>query len=257
VPRATYPPDRIRCRPFGAFALAALVVTCGCAAPAASPAALSWSSGPQRFPPPEERRPELGPRPWKVGEARPTGYLAVTEYNDITLTPVGGGENLALDDDLSVPTIGGGFQFKLGGEDIDLGLEFLLAFSGRGNVSAFVVGGGGAAVAVDIDLLICDFYGGPFASLWVSERVRVYGSAGPLVQFAGYDQYGADKSYDDDGSGFGTGWYGRVGVEFFTTWGTSLGVGVRYSDSNIELDDRLGELDAYGLEYAITLTTEW
>jgi len=259
VPPATdaSPCHTPRCR-FGwrAVVLALLPATAGCAASPA-PAALDWASGPQRFPPPVERPPGLGPRRWEVGEARPTGYLAVTEYNDITLTQSGGGSNLATDDDLSVPTIGGGFQFKLGGNDIDLGLEILLALSGRGKVSAFVFGSGGTAVAVDIDLLICDFYGGPFASLWVTERVRIYGGAGPLVQFAGYDQRGADQSFDDDGSGFGVGWYGRVGVELFTHWGTSIGVGVRFSDSSIELDDHLGDLDAYGTEYAITVTTEW
>lgn len=256
APKITWIPTLSRPFRWRAAALVSLLATAGCAAPAA-PAALAWSSEPQRFPPPELRNPELGPRYWEVGEARPTGYLAVTQYNDITLTPSGGGDNFATDDDLSVPTIGGGFQFKLGGEDIDLGLEILLAFSGRGNVSAFVAGGGGAAVAVDIDLLICDFYGGPFASLWVSKRVRIYGGAGPLVQFAGYDQSGGDQLYDDDGSGFGTGWYGRAGIEYFTIWGTSVGVGVRYSDSSIELDDNFGDLDAYGMEYAITITTEW
>jgi hypothetical protein len=238
------------------LAVALLAASVGCAAPAAPPA-LAWSTGPQRFPPPEERRPELGPRYWEVGEARPTGYLAVTEYSDITLTQAGTAGNQAIDDDLSVPTIGGGFQFKLGGDAIDLGLEVLLALSGRGNVGAFVAGGGGAVVVIDLDLLLCDIYGGPFASLWVTERVRVYGAAGPLVQFAGYDQSGADELYDDDGSGFGTGWYGRVGVEYFTSWGTSIGVGVRYSDSSIELEDHLGDLDAYGMEYAFTVTTEW
>lgn len=251
------PPPRGR---FGwrAVVLALLSVTASCAAsPEPAPAALAWATGPQRFPPPEERPPGLGPRPWEVGEARPTGYLAVTQYNDITLTASSGGPNLATDDDLSVPTIGGGFQFKLGGDDIDLGLEILLAFSGRGNVGAFVFGPGGAAVAVDLDLLICDFYGGPFASVWVSERVRLYGGAGPLVQFVGYDQKAVDDSFDDDGTGFGVGWYGRVGIEFFTSWGTSVGVGARFSDSSIELDNNLGDLDAYGTEYAITLTTEW
>ena len=88
-------------------------------------------------------------------------------------------------------------------------------------------------------------------------RLRLYGSAGPLVQFAGYDQQGVDESFDEDGSGFGTGWYGRAGLEYFTSWGTSVGIGVRYIESNIELDDFIGELDAIGMEYAITVTTEW
>jgi hypothetical protein len=248
-----------RCALASALTIGALLA--GCAAPPAPPALAApelaaWSSVPQRFPPPEERDPRLGPR-WQAGEVRPTGYLGITQYEDITLTRGGEGPNLAQDDDLQTPTIGGGFLFKLGGEAIDLGVEAMLSISGRGSVSAFVSGSGGTAVLVDIDLLICDLYGGPFASVWIADKWRLYGSAGPLVQFAGYDQQGVDESFDEDGSGFGTGWYGRAGLEYFTSWGTSVGIGVRYIDSNIELDDFIGEIDAVGMEYAITVTTEW
>jgi hypothetical protein len=133
----------------------------------------------------------------------------------------------------------------------------MLAIGGRGSVAAFDSGSGGTAVLVDLDLLICDIYGGPFASLWIADKWRVYGAAGPLVQFVGYDQDSGDELLDDGGSGFGTGWYARTGIEYFTAWGTSVGIGVRYLESNVELDDFIGELDAIGFEYAITVTTEW
>lgn len=236
-------------------ALTLLSLAVGCAAPA-TPVPAAWSSSPQRFPPWEERPRELGPLPWEVGQARPTGYLAVTEYSDITLTNSSFGSEL-VDDDYSVPAIGGGAQFKLGGDRVDLGLEFLIAFSGRGNVAAFASGGGGTVVAVDIDLLIWDLYGGPFLSLWVTENVRIYGAAGPLVQFADYDQSAGDEAYEEDGSGFGTGWYGRVGIDFFTTWHTTIGIAARFFDTNIELDNSFAELDALGAEYAFTVTTGW
>ena len=130
------------------------------------------------------------------------------------------------------PVIGGGGQWVMGGgERLDLGLEGMINFGGRANALAFRVGGGGAAVAVDLDMLAIDLYGGPFASTFLGEKVRVYGSIGPMLQFVSYDENPTSAPFvGGSGSGFGTGLYARTGAEIRARPGTLVGLGVRASE---------------------------
>ena len=79
-----------------------------------------------------------------------------------------------------------------------MGAELMFSLSGRADAAAFVVGGGGAAVAIDVDLLIVEIFGGPFVSMDLGEKWRLYGAAGPVLQFADYDQSGNGLSDDAD-----------------------------------------------------------
>jgi hypothetical protein len=189
-------------------------------------------------------------RPWAPGEPLMHGFLGVSAFRRVEVEDgsVDGDEGDA--DEL--PTIGGGAQWKLGGSRSDFGLEGLLALSGRANAEAFVVGGGGAAVAIDVDLLLLELYGGPFASLWLGEKLRLYGAAGPLLQFADYQQTGGGLA--DDGSGFGYGYYGRAGLEFALPSRTLIGLGVRWSDSSVDLGGDLGDLELEGLQFLLTVS---
>jgi opacity protein-like surface antigen len=154
-----------------------------------------------------------------------------------------------------VPTIGGGGQWKLAGDRIDFGLEGMMAFGWRANALAFASGGGGAVVAIDVSLFLIELYGGPFVSLFLGERWRVYGAAGPMLQWASYDQESDVDGYSEDGSGFGTGWYARTGLEFAIRPGMMVGGGVRWSDSVVDLDSGLGDLDLEGVQWVFTVTT--
>ena len=151
-----------------------------------------------------------------------------------------------------LPVIGGGAQWKLGGERVDFGLEGLMSFSWRANAEAFVIGGGGAAVAVDVDISLFELYGGPFASLFLGDKLRLHGAAGPILQFADYEQEGGGLA--DDGSGFGAGWYARTGLEFVLPARTLLGFGVRWSDSTVDLGSGLGDLELEGLQAVVTVS---
>ena len=181
------------------------------------------------------------------------GLIGWSSFETVEVDESGGitidGDRGDLDE---IPLIGGGGQWKLGGERIDMGLETMLSFSWRGDAEAFVVGGGGAAVAIDVDLLLFEIYGGPFASTMLGDKVRVYGAAGPLFQFADYSEN--DDIIDDDGSGFGVGWYARTGVEFALPSRVLIGFGVRWSDSDIDLSGGLGDLEIEGLQGLITVT---
>ena len=192
---------------------------------------------------------------WATGRSLMQGYFGVLLLEDAerssgSLPPVN-----AADDDLArMPTLGGGAMYKLGGERMDWGVEGMLGFSGRAGATAFYAGGGGAAVAVDIDLLVFDLYAGPFVSVFLGERLRVYGAAGGLLQWASFDQSGASADDTGDGSGFGSGYYVRGGAEFSLSPGTMLGLGVRWSESRVDLSGDLGNLDLAGTQAVVTIS---
>jgi hypothetical protein len=140
----------------------------------------------------------------------------------------------------------------MGGERIDLGLEAGLNFNFRTNGGAFVAGGGGAVVAVDVDLWLMDVYGGFFANTFLGSKWRWYGGVGPLMQFASFQQQG--DGIDDSGSGFGLGWYVRTGLEYAVSRSTMIGLGARWSESDIDLSNGLGDIELSGTQVFFSVT---
>jgi hypothetical protein len=181
------------------------------------------------------------------------GFVGVTFAHDVEIE---GGEAGRVDGDDGeldeLPLLGGGAQWKLGGERVAFGLEGLLSVAWRSDAEAFVVGTGGAAVAIDVDLFVVELFGGPFASALLGETVRVYGGAGPLLQWADYDQSGAGLS--DDGSGFGSGLYARTGLELVFPSRVLVGFGVRWSDTRVDLGGELDDLEMDGLQAVVTVS---
>jgi hypothetical protein len=192
---------------------------------------------------PQSQAPASGRRRWRDGGAMLQGYLGATIY-DVERTE--GGVTVTADD-VEIPSIGGGGQWKLGGERIDFGLEGLLGFNWRSGSTAFATGGGGAVVAVDVDMFLFDLYGGPFASMFLGDAARVYVGGGPLMQWVFYDE-----GPNGDDSGFGLGYYVRTGLEFGLGGGSLLGAGVRWSDSSVDLGGSLGDVDVDGFLWMIT-----
>jgi len=187
---------------------------------------------------------------WSSGQALMQGFLGVSGYSNVEV------EDASIDGDKGdldqLPVLGGGAQWKLGGERVDIGIEGLLAFSWRANAEAWAVGGGGAAVAIDVDMSVFELYGGPFLSFFLGDKWRAYGAAGPLMQWVDYDQSGS--GLDEGGSGFGSGWYARAGLEFALPTRTMIGFGVRWSDTSVDLGGGLGDLEMDGLQALITFT---
>jgi hypothetical protein len=229
--------------PAAVLSLAALLQAPGFTERRASPSP-SASSSPQR----------VGAPFWPAGHTVMQGFLGAylletVEQSGGSAAPVDGS-----DDDLSqIPAIGGGAQWKYGGERVDFGFEGMISFGWTANATAFATGGSGAVIAVDVDLLLIDLYGGPFVSVFLGDRWRLYGAAGPMMHWAEYDQEGA--SVDDSGGGFGTGLYARTGLELIVRPDLMVGVGARWSDSTIDLNGGLGDLDVEGLQVALTVTT--
>ena len=205
----------------------------------------------RRYPTSTQTRPRMR---WAPGQVAMQGFFGAYEFTTISRS---GGDTPPVDgsdDSLSsLPALGGGGQWKLAGDRIDIGLEAMLSFGWRANAAAFSTGGGGAVVAVDVDMFLFDLYGGPFLNIFLGDKVRVYGAIGPVMTWADYDQDG--DNVNGGGSGFGTGWYTRAGAEFSVRPGLMLGGGVRWIDSTIDLDGGLGDMDLEGLQWAFTVTT--
>lgn len=207
-----------------------------------------------RNPPRSQGR--MGPHSWPVGAPLLQGYFGASLLEGIdrqggSLPPADG-----ADDDLAqYPILGGGAQWKLGGERVDFGFEGMLGFGWRANATAFAVGGGGAAIALNVDLTVFELYGGPFVSMFLNERLRAYAAAGPVMQWADYSQEGPlGQGLDGSGSGFGTGLYARTGLELATSPATLVGLGVRWFDTTVDLSGGLGDLDVDGLQVVLTVS---
>ena len=205
-----------------------------------------------------QQMPQQRSRPrWSKGQVVMQGFIGAGEYDTIEVSGGSGGfVDGSGEDSATAPVIGGGAQWKLGGERIDFGIEAMFAVSWRSNATAIAVGGGGAAVAVDVDSFLLEIYGGPVANMFLGEaqKTRVYVSAGPLIEWVNYNQGNDFENIDDSGSGFGTGWYARTGIEFALGGGTMMGIGFRWADSSVDLDGGLGDLDLAGYQVALTVT---
>jgi hypothetical protein len=249
-----------------------IVISClvgGCAAPTTlrsydlpsssieSAATVASRQAGSFVPPPGQQQPVLvvpnRDLVWRPGQALMQGYFGVSYFDKVSVDGNGPGHVDGDEGDLDqMPVFGGGGQWKLSGEKVDFGLEGMFDFSWRANAEAFVVGGGGAAIAVDVDLWIWELYGGPFISTFIGDKMRLYAAAGPVLQWASYDQTGGLSS--DHGSGFGTGLYARTGIEFVLPSRTMVGLGARWSDTRTDLSGGAGDLEIDGLQIVLTVT---
>lgn len=148
---------------------------------------------------------------------------------------------------------GAGLQWKLADGPVALGLEGMFDVSSRHSGAGLYTPAGGATSEELGDLDLLDVYGGPMASVFVGNSLRVYGAAGPLVQVGFYDQ--SSPAGDDLGdSGFGLGWYVRAGAE--ARFGQSLlgGIGVRHAGSTLDLGGDLGDLELAGTTFFVSVS---
>ena len=192
---------------------------------------------------------------WQKGDLALQGFFGASLYQTVERTGGSGPDVDGSDEEASqLPLLGGGGLWKLGGESVDFGIEGMFSFSGRVNAAAFAAGGGGAVIAVEVDMFLVEVYGGPFVNLFLDEDSRVYVGAGPLMQWADFTQESDAAGIDDSGTGFGTGLYARTGIEFRLGADTMIGFGCRWSDSSVDLDADLGTLDLDGFQFVLTVS---
>ena len=191
------------------------------------------------------------------GQTLASGLIGASYYSEVGVEGGGPASGSQPSDLEQVPMLGGVFQHAMWGDRVDAGLEVggTLGFrTGGGYVYA---GSGGIYVNVKVDMYLFDLFGGPFVSVPLGKKARVYGSAGPLMQFASWDQSAedpGDSSYNQSSTGFGTGVYARAGFEFQLSRAMLIGVGVRWTDSSVSLGNALGTMDIEGTQALISFT---
>lgn len=197
---------------------------------------------------------DTGPR-WKRGEVAMQGFVGAGYLDDVTLRQ--GGTDLEIDaGELdNFPVLGGGGQWKLWGERVDIGLEALFSFGWKTNSAAFASGGGGGALAVDVDTLLVDVGGGPFVSVFLGDDFRIYTAAGPLLQFVDYTQEDSASGIAEGSTGFGAGIYARAGFEFRLPNECFLGLGARHARSDADLGSEFGEFDVDSTQVFVSVTS--
>jgi opacity protein-like surface antigen len=191
------------------------------------------------------------------GQTLATGMIGASYYSQVGVEGSGPSSGTQPSDLEQIPVLGGVFQHTMWGDRVDAGLEVggTLGFrTGGGYVYA---GGNGIYINVKVDMYLFDLFGGPFVSVPLGQKARLYGSAGPLMQFASWDQSAenpGDSTYNQSSTGFGTGVYARAGLEFQLSRAMLIGLGVRWTDSSVSLGNTLGTMDIEGTQAMVTFT---
>lgn len=187
--------------------------------------------------------------------------LGAVKYRDLEFDNTDGSADPIRTDLSNIPQLGGAWGTLPKGDRFQYGLEcsFLLGFR-FDEINYASAGGSGLKISISTSMWMFDLAGGPYASLRLTDNVRLYGGAGPLMIFADYDaereETGgtADGTYDNSESAFGIGAYARTGIEFRVHERGMLGLGVRGSWTNIDFSDVGGSSDISGLAGFVTYT---
>jgi hypothetical protein len=199
------------------------------------------------------RQAEVEPRPARYT----TGHLFLG-WTDLTVEPTELDPSLGLllnSDVDTMPTVGFSIQRPMVGERLQLGLEGGMSFGWEYD-SKLVKSGDSSVLVTDNDLFLMDLFAGLHANFELSERTRLYAGAGPLLQYANTEfEFVDDGDFGKlDESGFGSGAYGRVGVEWTADAKTSVGFALRYFDSSTDLDGAVDELELEGVQFLFAIT---
>lgn len=186
--------------------------------------------------------------------------LGAVKYKDLKFDNVDGGDSTTLDISM-IPQLGGAWTTLPKGEKFQYGLEcsFLLGFR-FDKINYAYLGGGGAYVSISTSMWMFDLAGGGYANYWLTDGIRIYGGAGPMMMYADYqadrdyDETAPDEDVSDHESAFGIGLYARSGLEFRVHEHGYLGMGARWNWSNVDFSDVGGSSDLSGIAAFVTYT---
>jgi hypothetical protein len=181
------------------------------------------------------------------------GFVGLAWMNEVERTDSDGAGIDGASDDLAwLPVLGGGLQRRTGeGENFYWGYEVLGSASWTGGADLQRNGPGSESSNVSVDLFVLDLYGGPFVGFEFAELWHAYGSFGPLIEYAQWDQVSGPE--EEIAKGFGLGVYARIGVDYSGWSDSRMGLALRWSKTNVDLGSADGDVDLSGLRLVFTL----
>lgn len=161
------------------------------------------------------------------------------------------------DSDFDIPLVGVAAQKSFYGTLFKCGLEVGGLFNWQSEVRSYAISsgdsGGTAAVALDINAFLLDYFFGAYSSFEPANWVRLYLGAGPLLTYGSRKIESINPQTDEkettSDSGFGVGVYTRLGLELIFTDKVIFGVGVRGTKTGLNLKDKTGDINIAGWQY--------
>jgi len=159
--------------------------------------------------------------------------------------------------DFDIKIFGVDAQGPFGGGPLKYGIETGAVFSIDSDVRHFRASsgssGGTAAVAVDVDAFMMDYFFGGYIGLELSKWLRLYVGSGPLLIWGIWETEPKDSDSQELSSDseieFGVGLYARAGIDIFLSEQFGLNMGVRINKTTMRFEDEGGDVDIEGLQY--------
>lgn len=189
---------------------------------------------------------------------RVTGIVGITEISALDLDLGSRVGDTTDDASLSTPLIGAQFMYPVRRQRLEWGYEGGFSLGWKNDTNAYVIDTGTVLVQADNEMFLLDFSGGLYVAKTLGQRVRIYGAAGPLMQFGSVDlDLDQPINGDDslDGSGVGLGYYARTGIDIEARPGTSWGLTLRWVDSRFDMGGSLGRMDVEAVQLGLAVTT--
>ena len=159
--------------------------------------------------------------------------------------------------DFDINIFGVDAQGPFGGGLLKYGIETGAVFSLDSDVRHFRASsgssGGTAAVAVDVDSFMMDYFFGGYLGLELSKWLRLYVGSGPLLIWGIWETEPKESDSEELSSEseieFGAGLYARAGIDIFLSKLFGLNMGVRINKTTMRFEGKGGEVDLEGLQY--------
>lgn len=187
------------------------------------------------------------------------GIIGITQFATGT-TVAAPGTNVVNDGAQTFPMLGGSFQHAMTDGEIRLGIEGGLSGGWQSTRTVLAAGNGTIVTQRSNDVLLLDGFVGAYASIPLEGGWRVYGGAGPVLQYASIKSLDLDQptgSERDAYDGVGGGWYARAGVELEVGGPLLVGFGVRWVDAYAYLGPDFRDLIVEGVQFGFTVSQSY
>lgn len=156
--------------------------------------------------------------------------------------------------DFVITVFGADGQQSLGGDAFKYGWETGALFSIDSDTRSWYASSGGtAAIAVDVNSIMIDYFLGGYLAIEPNDHFRLYAGAGPLLIWAQREtepevsapEYVTSATESE----FGAGLYARAGLDIFFTKQFGIFAGARINETTLSFEDDTGKVDIEGYQY--------